>query len=120
MNMNAAKRGLRQKTSALLRRLGTLRALLFGLAIMLILSTPFADTSGSPLGMGLLWTVVIPASGPLIFMVLMLDFMMCRVLRHEYTDTEQARLLYLAKWNLVLAILLAIVWLPVFLAPLIF
>lgn len=97
------------------RRLGTLRGLLVLLTLAIILAMPFADISGSPEGWGMIRSAVLPASGPIIFMVLMMDLLMCQVFKADAGQERRADLNFISILYLILAALLALVWLPLFL-----
>lgn len=97
-----------------MQTLGALRVLLYLLAICLIIATPFADTRLSPHGWDLIRAAVLPAASPLVFMVLMLDLMMCQVWKGEFEGDARKRLIAISKWNLILGVLLLLVWLPIF------
>lgn len=102
------------RVTPIFRTLGILRTLLFTLTILLIVMMPFADTRLSPHGWGLIRAVILPAAGPIVFMVLMLDLMMCQIWKGEFTGDARQRFVFISKWNLVLGLLLLVVWLPVF------
>lgn len=88
-------------------------ALFSGTALVLCL---FADTQLSPEGWGILFGVVVPAMPPLLFMVYGLDLMMSRIWRGEYDQQAAKRYDNIAIFNLIMMILLASVWVPVFLS----
>jgi hypothetical protein len=98
--------------------LGALRLLLYAMAIILILLLPFADVTLPPYGWGLLFGSVLPAAAPIIFMVLMLDLMMCLVLRVDADNQRRTQLGFAVKLHLLVGGLLVLVWLPVFLRAL--
>jgi hypothetical protein len=81
----------------------------------LILLLLFADATLPPYGWGLLFGSVVPAAAPIVFMVLMLDLMMCLVLRVDADKQRRTRLGFAVQLHLLLGGLLILVWLPVFL-----
>jgi hypothetical protein len=97
------------------RRLGVLRSMLVLLTLSIILAMPFADVSQAPSGWGLIRSAVLPAAGPIVFMVLMLDLMMCQIFKADADETRRADLNFIIKIYLVLAAVLVLVWLPAFL-----
>lgn len=101
--------------SQVVRRLGALRSLLVLLTLLLILAMPFADVTLGHSGWGLIRSTVLPAAGPIVFMVLMLDLLMSQVFKADAGEERRADLNFIIKIYLVLAVLLLIVWVPVFL-----
>ena len=101
----------------ILRRLGVLRALLLILSVVVAISMIWADTSLPPEGWGLLRAAVLPALAPIIFMVLLLDLLMCQVIKadQELTNERRINLNLISKCHLLAAALLLFSWLPVFL-----
>lgn len=101
--------------SQIARRLGMLRGLLVLLTLSIILAMPFADISGSPEGWGMIPSAALPAAGPIIFMVLMLDLLMCQVFKVDAGQERRADLNFISVIYLILTALLLLVWLPLFL-----
>lgn len=101
--------------SRIARRLGALRSMLALLTLLIILAMPFADVSQAPSGWGLIRSAVLPAAGPIVFMVLMLDLMMCQVFKADASEARRADLNFISTIYLILATLLLLAWLPVFL-----
>lgn len=101
----------------LLQKLGVMRVMLLAAALLNAVSMVWVDTSLEPVGWDLLRSAVLPALAPLIFMVLMLDFLMCRVLKAdaEVTIERRDRLVFVSRLNLLVAVILLLSWLPVFL-----
>lgn len=99
----------------IVRRMGALRSLLVLLTVLLIVAMPFADVSQAPSGWGVLRSAVLPAAGPIVFMVLMLDLLMCQVFKADAGEARRADLRFISKIYWVLAAVLLLVWLPVFL-----
>ena len=99
----------------LLKDLGALRILLIGAAIM----TAFLSLNpGTAVNLNdwkqVLTTLVAPAMTPLVFMVLIFDFMMCRIRMSDEAVGNKFRLI--SYFELAVAIFLFIMWLPYFLA----
>ncbi len=98
-----------------LKQLGALRSMLVGSAIFIILCMPLADVTMSPEGWGWLRSAALPAAAPIIFMVLMLDLMMCQILKSDADAERRAQLSFASKVYLVISVILIAVWMPVFL-----
>lgn len=95
--------------------LGTLRLLLQALALLIVLLLPFADVSLPPRGWGLLFGAVLPAAAPMVIMVLLLDVLMCLVLKSDADAAHRSRLNFALGTNLLFTGLLLLTWVPVFL-----
>jgi hypothetical protein len=95
--------------------MGTLRILLQALALLIVLLMPFADVSLPPHGWGLLFGSVLPAAAPMVIMVLMLDALMCLVLKSDADAVRRSRLNFALGMNLLVTGLLLLTWVPVFL-----
>jgi hypothetical protein len=95
--------------------MGTLRILLLALALLLIVLMPFADVSLPPQGWGLLFGTVLPAVAPMVVMVLMLDALMCLVLKNDAPAVRKRELNFALGAHLLFIALLLGLWLPVFL-----
>jgi hypothetical protein len=76
---------------------------------------PFADVRLPPHGWGLLFGAVLPAAAPMVLMVLMLDVLMCQVLKSDADPARRSRLNFALGLNLLSIGLLLLTWLPVFL-----
>lgn len=102
--------------SQYIRDLGALRLMLAVLALVVVIFAPSPDVETQTTGWGLVTTGILPATGPIVFMVVLLDMLMSRVLMAD-TDDAGRRRYRRALWfdgALVLIILLA--WLPFLLA----
>jgi hypothetical protein len=101
----------------LVQKLGTLRVLLLLTAILSAVSMLWVDTSLPPEGWGLLRAAVLPALAPIIFMVLMLDMLMCHVLKIDSDAPAERRadLGLISRVHLLVGLILLLSWLPVFL-----
>ncbi len=94
---------------------GALRLLLQALALLIVVLMPFADVSLPPQGWGLLFGVVLPAAAPIVVMVLMLDALMCVVLKDDAAPARRNQLNFALGMHLLFIGLLLLTWLPVFL-----
>ncbi|HEY3486963.1 MAG TPA: hypothetical protein VGL10_02750 [Gammaproteobacteria bacterium] len=95
--------------------MGALRILLQGLALLIVLLMPFADVSLPPRGWGLLFGTVLPGAAPMVIMVLLLDIMMCLILKNDAAAARKRELNFAVGMHLLFVGLLLAVWLPVFL-----
>lgn len=95
--------------------LGIQRFLLALMTLTSIVLCFFADTRLEPEGWGLIFGVVVPAVPPLLFMLYGLDLLMSRVWRSEFGQEQVKRYDTLAVFDLIVMIVLAVVWLPIFL-----
>jgi hypothetical protein len=95
-----------------LKELGALRILLIATALLVAFLSPEPGTSVDLEGWGIVSTTVIPASTPLLFMVLLFDFMMCRIrMSDEKVRNKFKSIGYL---ELATAVFLFMMWLPFF------
>ncbi len=98
---------------SLIKDLGALRLVLIAAALLVAFMSPQPGTGVDLEGWGIIPTAVIPASTPLIFMVLMFDFMMCRIrMSDEDVRKKFSNIGYI---ELATALFLLIMWLPFFL-----
>ena len=100
----------------LLHRFGILRLVLIGIAIIAIASALKPGTRAVYEGWDLVPTVLLPVLAPLIFMVLLLDALMGRVLMADKSGKERERLRLTVIVNLLLAAGLALFWTPFYMA----
>ena len=98
-----------------LQRLGVLRSLLVALTFLVIAAMPFADVTASPAGWGIIKSAVLPAAGPIVFMVLMLDVMMSQIFKADATEQQRKDLNFAIKVYGLVTAMLIVSWLPVFL-----
>ena len=99
---------------SLIKDLGALRLVLIAAALLVAFMSPQPGTGVDLEGWAIIPTAVIPASTPLIFMVLMFDFMMCRIrMSDEAVRKKFSNIGYI---ELATALFLLIMWLPFFLA----
>ena len=93
------------------RTMGVLRNLLHLLAFLLILTLPFSEPSWNPRGWDLLLNAVIPATTPILFVVLMFDTLMSAVWRSDNpTDEARTRLTRIIRFQLALGAFLMALW----------
>lgn len=99
---------------SLIKDLGALRLVLITAGLLIAFMSPEPGTNVDLDGWGIVPTAVIPASTPLIFIVLMFDFMMCRIrMSDEAVRNKFSTIGYI---ELATALFLLIMWLPFFLA----
>ena len=95
-----------------LKTQGALRISLQIVAIVFLAVLPFAEPSWQPKGPDILLGAVVPAMAPIIFILLMLDSLMCVVWKAENPDeTETAILSFALKANLTVGFVLIVSWL---------
>lgn len=97
-----------------LKRIGLLRIGLIAIAIMLFFIRPEPGTTAARSGLEMIPTLVAPAMAPLVFMVLLFDIMMCRIRMSE--NSERRKFLEISYIEIFITCVLAILWLPFFLA----
>ena len=98
----------------LLKDLGLLRILLISGALAVVILVPKAGTEAARSGWEIIPTLIAPAMAPLVFMVLMFDFMMCRIRMSDESVRNKFRTIGFIE--LAVALFLFIMWLPFFLA----
>lgn len=94
--------------------LGPLRWMLSGSAIIIILLRPAPGTAAVYEGFGVFPSLIFPSLAPIIFMVLMLDALMTRVLLTAKVGDEQARMRRAMWSDLVVGGILILAWYPYF------
>jgi len=99
----------------ILRQLGGLRVALGVLALVVVLLRPAA---GTPVyeGWALVATVLVPTLAPLIFLGLLLDLLMSRVMMIDASGAQRGHYRMVLWADFMLAALLAIAWAPFFMA----
>lgn len=97
-----------------LKNFGALRVLLITAAIALAVLAPEPGTAAARSGWEVIPTLIAPAMTPLVFMVLMFDFMMCRVRMTDEPVRKKFRIISYVE--LTTAFILLLIWLPFFLA----
>jgi hypothetical protein len=94
--------------------LGPMRVFLVMLALVLIAGAPRPGTPADLDGAALWTTVLVPTLMPIVFMVLMLDALMGRILLGSARGTERARYRRIVTVNLAVGIFLVLWWVPYF------
>lgn len=98
----------------LFKDLGVLRIILIATALIIAFASPEPGIDAARSGWQMLPTLVIPALTPLVFMVLLFDFMMCRIRMSDAAVREKFSTIgYI---EVAAALFLLIMWLPFFLA----
>lgn len=94
---------------------GALRLLLQCVALVFIAALPFAEPAWQPTGSEILMGAVVPAVAPIIFILLMLDVLMCVVWKADSSDeAEISRLSFSIKTHLIVGGVLILLWLASF------
>lgn len=96
------------------RSLGALRIALLLLAVLVILWAPKPGTPQILEGRQILSTLIAPALAPIVFMVLMLDALMGKVMSGSARGAERERYRRIVAANLVAGIVLLLWWTPYF------
>ena len=94
--------------------LGPLRWMLNGAGLILLLFRPAPGTEAVYEGTAVVQTLLFPALTPIIFMVLMLDALMTRVLLSDKEAQEQIRMRRAVRTDLIIGIALLVFWYPYF------
>lgn len=97
-----------------LRSLGVMRVGLLLLAALVIVAAPKPGTAMVLVGTGVLTTLIVPSLAPIVFMVLMLDALMGRVMLGSARGAERERYRRIVAANLVAGIALFLWWTPYF------
>lgn len=92
--------------------LGPMRIALGVLTLIMIIFAPDPSVPIQRSGWGLVSTAVIPALGPMLFVVLLLDALMSRVLRIDKTGAKFAHYRRAMWYDLMLAAALVLSWMP--------
>lgn len=100
--------------TAWLRSLGALRVALLLLAALVILWAPKPGAAQILEGRQILSTLIAPSLAPIVFMVLMLDALMGKVLSGSARGAERERYRRIMVTNLVAGIVLFLWWTPYF------
>lgn len=97
-----------------LKDLGILRIILIAIAILLALFSTAPGTPAARSGWEMIPSLVLPALTPIVFMVLLFDFMMCRIrMSDEAVRKKFANISYI---EIATALFMFLMWLPFFLA----
>lgn len=100
----------------MLKELGVLRLTLLATVAILIILVPAPGTEAARSGWEMIPTLVVPAMTPIVFMLLLFDFMMCRIRMSDNDENIRRKFRIIGYIELAAAVLLLIVWLPFFLA----
>lgn len=106
----------RRTLKQLLVDLGALRLLLGGLAVLMVVFAPSASIETQRSGWGLVVTGVLPALGPMVFMVLLLDMLMSRVFMADADTAGKRRYRRAILFDGAMALFILLSWLPFLLA----
>ncbi len=98
-----------------LKTIGILRNLLHATAVMFIILMPFARAPGYTDDWNLFFAGVLPATAPILIILMMLDTMMCQVWKDGETPERVAQLNFTIKAHLVFAGALLVAFLSIFL-----
>lgn len=99
---------------SLIKDLGILRIILIAAAILLALFSTEPGTAAARSGWQIIPSLVMPAMTPLVFMVLLFDFMMCRIRMSD--DAVRKKFSNISYIEIAVALFLLLMWLPFFLA----
>jgi hypothetical protein len=98
-----------------MKAMGLLRNLLHLLAVFFILALPFARPVWHPEGAWeLLMGAMIPATAPIIFVIMMFDLLMINVMASGADEQQQGAKRLITRSHLLLGSLLVIAWLLAF------
>lgn len=98
------------------RQLGAMRVALAICTLIVIVLAPAAGTRASAEGWAFVPTLLMPVLAPLILMLLLLDALMGAVFMSDKAGDERLRYRNVVRFNLLMAALLFLYWLPYFLA----
>ncbi len=103
------------------KKIGTLRHMLHALAAAYILILPFSRPARILEGWDVFFGGIIPASAPLVFIVMMFDVMMCSIMKSDAEDPERIETLqFTIRTHLLLAFTVLILWIISFRSILVF
>ena len=106
-----------------LRRMGALRNLLHGTALLFTVLMPLALMPNSGAGWAsnwqLLFSGILPATAPLVVIVIGFDIMMCKIQQADAGEAERHRYRLINRSHLIFGGLLLAAWLAIFLPALI-
>jgi hypothetical protein len=98
-----------------LRAMGVLRNLLHLSAVLFTVLMPLALGSGYTDNWDLFFTGVVPATSPIILIVILLDMMMCQIWKSDASPEQVAQLNFAIGVHLIVGVLLTASFLAVFL-----
>jgi membrane-anchored glycerophosphoryl diester phosphodiesterase (GDPDase) len=99
--------------------LGALRSLLVTTAVLLMIFVPKAGTAVILDSWAVVPTLVVPTLMPMLFMIMMLDMLMSRILMAGQAEDDlvaRQRFRYILIAEAIVAIILAAIWTPYFMA----
>ncbi|MDH5407662.1 MAG: hypothetical protein OEZ33_10630 [Gammaproteobacteria bacterium] len=94
--------------------LGPLRWMLHSGGLVIILFRPAPGTEVAFEGAAVFQTLLLPTLAPIVFMVLMLDALMTRILLNDKDEAEQIRMRRALRTDLAIGIALLLLWYPYF------
>jgi len=93
------------------KSIGLLRNMLHLVALLLILVLPFADPIWHPVTLReLLLGAIIPATAPIVFIVIMFDVLMSSVMKSGFESDETVYYSRIIRWHLGVAFVLLTMW----------
>ena len=98
------------------QQLGAMRVALGICALIVIVLAPDAGTRATAEGWAFVPTLLMPVLAPLILLLLLLDALMGAVFMTDKAGDERLRYRNVVRFNLIMAALLFLYWLPYFLA----
>lgn len=101
-----------------LKSIGVLRNLLLGVAVIFIFLLPFASSPVYSDEWDLFFSGVLPATAPIIIIVLMLDVMMSQIWKDAASQERIDQLNFIMKTNALVAFILLLAFLSIFLPAL--
>ncbi|MBA3582670.1 MAG: hypothetical protein H0W44_09490 [Gammaproteobacteria bacterium] len=97
-----------------LQQLGFLRLALLAMCWSTSLAAVYTAVFRPAEGWGFALGIFVPAIAPVLFMVVMLDVLMCQVFKAEAAAEIQAKMQWMTWVNFVSAMVLLLTWLPLF------
>lgn len=95
-------------------RLGMLRVMLLFVTLLLLFTPPGPGTRPVFHGWEMVPTLLVPTLVPMVFMLLLLDVLMCTVFMLDKRGAERVHLKRIALLNLLMAATLMFAWYPYF------
>lgn len=95
-----------------IKTMGLLRNMLLGLALIAIVLLPFAEPQWHPEGVvELFFGAIIPATAPIIFVLMMFDLLMSHVMKSGADEAKLNVLGFITRCHLIIGGLLVVLWL---------
>ena len=94
------------------KQLGVLRLMLIALGIIATAFAGDADSVEIHHGWQIIPTVVVPASAPIVFFVMLFDLMMCRIRMSDAQGAERLRFRNISWLYLAVLSIMLIAWMP--------